>query len=77
MKLVWGLILLAAGVAGLVYVHALHPPEGVGDTVKMLVDRHGHYIEQPWYSVYMAVSGVAAAAGAALFIRGLMKRGGK
>jgi len=74
MRLVWGLILLAAGVGCLVYVHALHPPHGVGDTVKMLVDRDGRYIREPYYSVYMAVSGVAAVAGAALFVSGLGKR---
>jgi len=77
MRLVWGFVLLVAGVAGLVYVHALHPPQGVGDTVKMLVDRDGNYIKEPWYSVWMAVSGVAAVTGAALFATGLAKRGRK
>lgn len=74
MKTIWGLILMVAGIGCLVYVHALHPPHGVGDAVHMLVDRDGHYIKDPYYSVYMAMAAVATVAGAALFIAGLLKR---
>lgn len=58
-----GVILLIAGVVGLVTVYSMRPPSGLGDAFMMMGQGRQTYLKEPVYFGLMAISGIIAILG--------------
>ena len=75
-KVLIGVFLLVAGVAGLFIVHSMKPPSGIGEVLGMLRQGRLSYIREPYYQVFLATAGTIALVGIVQVVKGLKDRPG-
>jgi hypothetical protein len=75
MKTLSAIGLLAVGIAGLVVVYSMRPPDGIMDALGMMVQGRQRYLHAPYYQLLMALCGFLTLAGGIVVLRRLTSDG--
>lgn len=70
-----GVVLLIVGVIGLVAVYSMRPPSGLSEALMMMAEGRQNFIKEPFYQIFMAISGSISLFGMLQIIAGVS--GGK
>jgi hypothetical protein len=69
-----GISLLVIGAIGLVAIYSMRPPSGFGEALMMLGQGRRHYINEPFYQIFMTIAGVVTVAGIIQIVAGVSSR---
>jgi hypothetical protein len=69
-KLVIGVVLIIIGLIALASVHSMRPPAGFGDALTMIGQGRNTFIKEPFYQIFMGLSGLISLLGVLLTISG-------
>lgn len=64
-----GVILIVAGLMGLVVVYSMRPPSGFGEAMSMLARGRQYYLREGPYYFFMLISGLVSLAGLILLVQ--------